>query len=187
MTIRAPFRTLYTPDYRINSYEREVFFETLGCCWALNGRNVSGEFCVRLVMDLSGVELLYGCPMAQLSEELVGNLVHVFGHRPRNWQQSYSVLEDSARALLDSMNVNDFLNFNAGFQDGVRQVLEDCNFWTRECETAFLSLKFYANNLVECDLRSARHKGVYASLLSEFMQTCHLACCEDRKRNPLHY
>ena len=187
MTIRAPFKTLYTTGYKANSYEREVFYETLGCCWALSVQNVSGEFPIRLLLDLASVELLYGCPTERLSDELVSTLVHVFQHRPKPWQHAQQVVHNSMMALLDGCTTHDFLNFNAGIQDGVRQVLEDCTFWSRDCDTAFLAVKFYANNLVECDMRSVRHKAVYASLISEFMQTCHLACCEDRKRNPLHY
>lgn len=180
MTIRAPFKTLYTTGYKANSYEREVFYETLGCCWALSARNVTGDFSIQLLIDLSGVELLYGCPTEKLSEELVSTLIHLFQHRPRYPMQAHALLEDSCNALLDGMDVNDFLNFGSGFQDGVRQVLEECEFWCRDCETRFRAMKYYGANLVETDLNSVKHKNTYAALLTEFLLTTQTRCMAER-------
>jgi hypothetical protein len=180
MTIRAPFKTLYTTGYKANSYEREVFYETLGCCWALSARNVTSDFSIKLLIDLSSVELLYGCPTERLSEELVSTMTHLFQHRPRHPMQAHALLGDSCNALLDGMNVNDFLNFGSGFQDGVRQVLEECEFWCRDCETAYLALKYYGMNLVETDLNSQKHKTTYAALLAEFLLTSQRYCVIER-------
>lgn len=180
MTIRAPFKTLYTTGYKANSYEREVFYETLGCCWALSARNVTGDFSIQLLIDLSGVELLYGCPTEKLSEELMSTLIHLFQHRPRYPMQAQALLQDSCNALLDGMDINDFLNFGSGFQDGVRQVLEECDFWCRDCETAYLAMKYYGMNLIETDLNSQKHKATYAALLAEFLLTSQRACVMER-------
>lgn len=187
MTIRAPFKTLYTTGYKTNSYEREVFYETLGCCWALSARNVTGDFSIQLLIDLSGVELLYGCPTEKLSEELVSTLIHLFQHRPRHPLQAHGLLEDSCNALLDGMNTHDFLNFGSGFQDGVRQVLEECDFWCRQCETAYRALKYCGTNLVETELGDQRHKNTYAALLAEFLLTSQKACLVERGQKATPY
>lgn len=187
MTIRAPFKTLYTQGYKAKSFEREVFYETLGCCWSLSARNVSGDFSIQLLMDLSRVELLYGCPTEKLSDELVSTLTHLFQHRPRYTAQAQALLDDSSKALLDDMDVHDFLNFASGFQDGIRQVIEDCSFWCRECETAYLALKYYSNNLVETEMQDPRHKQSYAALLAEFLALTQRRCLSEKGQNAMPF
>lgn len=170
MTIRAPYKVLHSSPYKKYSFEREVFFETIGACWALSSRNVSGIFGIQLQFDLSRVHLLYGVPSAHLPAPLLFNILTVFQTRPRSGiQAQHGHVELNALGLVEDMNEADFLNFTTGFQDAVNQILEPLDCWTKECQQAHLALKYYGLNLVESGMRDSRFKRTYADLLVNYL------------------
>ena len=172
MTIRAPYQVLHSTPYKHYSFEREVFFETLGACWALSARNVSGVFAMQLQIDLSRVKLFYGIPSMHLPENLLFQMLNVFQTRPRMSTGAHHVhAEHNALEMINDMNEGDFLNFTTGFQDAVGQILEPLECWTKECQQAHLALKYYGLNLVESGMKDARFKRTYADLLVNYLLT----------------
>lgn len=172
MTIRAPFATDHTPYPRPHSYEREVFFETLGACWALSARNISGQFPLQLQLDLSRLTLLYGTPAVDLQPVDFFRFLHAFQRRPNPGHHiSYSGLELQALLLIDDMTEADFLNFSTGMADAVAQILSQMDCWGQECQLAFMALKYYGLNLIETNLQDPAIKRTYADLLCQFL-TC---------------
>lgn len=170
MTIRAPYCTLHERPYAPLSFEREVLFETLGCCWALSTKNVDGEFPVSLLIDLSNVDLLYGCPTEKLSDETIGSLVRAFRSRSKKGDE-FKQIEHNALELIQSMDSNDFLSFHAGMHDTVEQILKPDPFWTLACEEAYLSLRYFSLNLLDASNASLQYKRTFARLLTEFLIT----------------
>jgi hypothetical protein len=188
MTLRAPYQVLHCTPYRQQSFEREVFFETLGACWALSARNVSGAFAMQLQLDLSRVQLLYGVPSRHLPEHLLFQFLQVFQYRPKlppgslQRQAAHHALE-----LIESMDENDFLNFTTGFQDAVKQMLEPLVCWTTECRQANLALKYYGLNLVESRMEQPRFKRSYADLLANYLLTTQLVFQQDHRTTSYHF
>lgn len=170
MTIRAPYCTVHERPYSPLSFEREVLFETLGCCWALSTKNVDGEFPIGLLVDLSNVDLLYGCPTEKLGDEVIGSLVRAFSARSKKGDE-FKHIEHNALELIQSMDSNDFLSFHAGMHDTVEQILKPDPFWTLECEEAYLSLRYFSLNLLDASHASSHHKRLFACLLTEFLVT----------------
>ena len=187
MTIRAPFKALHSTPYKQYSFEREIFFETLGACWALSSRNVSGLFAVQLQIDLSRINLLYGVPATQLPEELVYTFLTLFQARPKlNAQDCPRILEHNAFELIEEMNEADFLNFTTGFQDAVKQVLEPLGSWNLNCRQAFISLKYYGLNLIETGMQDSKHRRTYAELLVRYLLTTQNIFREENKTSPFY-
>lgn len=182
MTIRAPYQVLHSTPYKHYSFEREVFFETLGACWALSARNVSGVFAMQLQIDLSRVKLLYGIPSMHLPESLLFQFLNVFQTRPRMSTGAHHVnAEHNAIAMINDMNEGDFLNFSTGFQDAVNQILEPLECWNKECQQAHLALKYYGLNLVESGMKDSRFKRTYADLLVNYLFTTQKIFMQDSK------
>lgn len=182
MTIRAPYQVLRTTPFKLHSFEREVFFETLGACWALSARNVSGLFALQLQLDLSRVHLLYGVPSANLPEALLFQFLNVFQSRPRQaLHEKQQHAEHHALEMLDEMTEGDFLNFSTGFQDTVNQILAPLDCWTTECQQSCLALKYYGLNLVESGMRQSKFKRTYADLLANYLLTTQRVFYQDSK------
>ena len=172
MTIRAPYQVLYSTPFKADSFQREVFLETLGACWALSSRNVSGAFAIQLQIDLSRIQLLYGIPSQHLPEPLFFQLLNVFQARPRAGFPAHQAdLEHNALELVESMSEADFLNFSTGFQDAVCQILEPLDCWDQECRQANLALKYYGLNLLESSKREFKVKRTYSDLLVNYLLT----------------
>lgn len=170
MTIRAPYKSLHRVAYKEFCYEREVFFETVGACWALSARNVSGMFPIQLQMDLSKIELLYGVPSVKLPADLFQSLTNLFQARPRQISlKRNKLLENNAMELMRSMNDADFLSFSMGFQDAVTQVLEPLEPWNSSCHQTYMALKFFGLTLIEHGLTNPSHRSIYADLLVEYI------------------
>ncbi|MDX1668710.1 MAG: hypothetical protein R3194_04785 [Limnobacter sp.] len=170
MTIRAPSCTLHERPYSPKSYEREVLFETLGCCWALSTKNADGEFSIRLLFDLSQVELLYGCPTEKLPEDTLTSLVRAFSAKSKN-SDGLIQIEHNALELIQSMDSQDFLSFHAGMHDCVDQLLRNDPLWTHEVEQAYLALRYCSLNLLDASAASLHDKRNFAELLAEFVIT----------------
>ncbi|WP_370261149.1 hypothetical protein [Limnobacter sp.] len=188
MTIRAPYQVVHTTPYKKYSFEREVFFETLGACWALSARNVSGVFALQLQIDLSRVRLLYGVPSAHLPEALLYQLLNAFQSRPRvGYEVCLQHVETNALALIEDMNEGDFLNFSTGFQDAITQILEPLDCWTQECQQAHLALKYYGLNLVESGMKEAKFKRTYADLLVNYMLCTQRVFLQEAKTTTFYF
>lgn len=170
MTIRAPSCTLHERPLSVQSYEREVLFETLGCCWALSTKNVDGEFSIGLLVDLSRVELLYGCPTEKLPEDTLTPLIRAFSARSKS-SDGLMQIEHNALELIQSMDSHDFLSFHAGMHDCTEQLLRNDLFWTSEVEQAYLALRYCSLNLLDANGASSHHKRNFAELLAEFVIT----------------
>lgn len=183
MTIRAPYQALHTTPYKKFSFEREVFFETLGACWALSSRNISGVFGLQLQIDLSRVHLLYGVPSTQLAQPLLFQFLNVFQTRPHHGQNMHLDLhlEHNSLALVEDMNESDFLNFTTGFQDAVKQILEPLAWWGKKCQQAHLALKYYGLNLVGKGINEEKFKRTYADLLVNYLLTTQQVCLQESK------
>jgi hypothetical protein len=170
MTIRAPYQVLHRTPYKTYSFQREVFFETLGACWALSSRNVSGIFAVQLQIDLSRLQLLYGVPSTHLPENLLSQILTVFQSRPRSDLRSQQRhVEHNALELIEEMNEADFLNYTTGFQDAVTQILEPMPCWTKECKQANLALKYYGLNVLQSGMKESKFKRTYSDLLVNYL------------------
>ncbi|HEX4918072.1 MAG TPA: hypothetical protein VFV43_09270 [Limnobacter sp.] len=188
MTIRAPYQVLHSTPYKKYSFEREVFFETLGACWALSARNVSGIFAMQLQIDLSRVKLLYGVPTAHLPETQLYQLLTVFQTRPKQgFDARHQVVENNALALIDDMNEGDFLNFSTGFQDAVTQILEPLDCWTQDCQQAHLALKYYGLNLVESGMKEPKFKRTYADLLVNYLLCTQRVFLQESKTSTFYF
>lgn len=188
MTLRAPYQVLHCTPYKPHSFQREVFFETLGACWALSARNVSGAFGLQLQMDLSRVQLLYGVPSQHLPEPLLFQFLNVFQYRPRQATCSTQAqAAHNALELIEDMTEADFLNFTTGFQDAVNQLLEPLDCWTDECRQAHLALKYYGLNLIESRLQQARFKRSYADLLVNYLLTTQLVFQQNLRSSSYHF
>ena len=188
MTIRAPYQVLHTRPFKKYSFEREVFFETLGACWALSSRNVSGMFAVQLQIDLSRVQLLYGVPSMQLPEPLLFQFLNVFQTSPRKSQHSQHMrTEHNALELVEDMNEADFLNFTTGFQDAVNQILGPLDWWTKECHQAHLALKYYGLNLLESGMKENKFKRTYADLLVNYLLTTQRVFLQEDKTSSFNF
>ncbi|HEX4856479.1 MAG TPA: hypothetical protein VFV28_06670 [Limnobacter sp.] len=188
MTLRAPYQVLHCTPYKQQSFEREVFFETLGACWALSARNVSGAFGMQLQLDLCRIQLLYGVPSQYLPEHLLFQFLHVFRYRPRqDGASGQAQAAHNALELIESMGEGDFLNFTTGFQDAVKQILEPLPCWTPECKQANLALKYYGLNLVESRMEQARFKRSYADLLANYLLTTQLVFKQDSRTTSYHF
>lgn len=188
MTIRAPYQVMHINPYKKYSFEREVFFETLGACWALSSRNVSGVFAMQLQIDLSRVQLLYGVPSSHLPESLLFQFLNVFQTRPRSGAHTRHInAEHNALELIEDMNEADFLNFTTGFQDAVNQILEPLDCWTKECQQAHLALKYYGLNLVETGMREPKFKRTYADLLVNYLLTTQRVFLQESKTSMYNF
>ncbi len=172
MTIRTPYLTQYCSPLKKYSFEREVFFETLGACWALSARNVSGMFAIQLQIDLSRIQLLYGIPSSQLPETLLFQFLNIFQFKQHKSSNSEHLhVEHNAIELIEEMSESDFLNFISGFQDAVSQILEPLSCWNMECQQAYMALKYYGPNLIESGMNERKFKHVYANLLANYLST----------------
>lgn len=188
MTIRAPYMVLHSSPYKKYSFEREIFFETLGACWALSSRNVSGIFGMQLQIDLSRVQLLYGVPSVHLPEPLLFKMLTVFQTRPRNGMNGqHAHVEHNALGLVEDMNEADFLNFTTGFQDAVNQILEPLDCWSKECQQAHLALKYYGLNLVESGMRDSKFKRTYADLLVSYLASTQRVFLQDNRTSTFNF
>lgn len=189
MTLRAPYQTLHGHHCKPLSFEREVLMETLGACWALNARNVSGQFALHLQIDLSRVQLLYGVPAVQLPERLLLDLIRVFQsrHATHATRQPTQGTEHNAIALIEGMDEADFLNFSTGFHDTVKQVLQHQPWWSNECMQANMALKYHGMNLIESGMHGAKVKRTYASLLCDYLSTTQRLFMQEIKTSPLHW
>lgn len=188
MTIRAPYQVLHNSSYRKNSFEREVFFETVGACWALSARNVSGMFGMQLQIDLSRVQLLYGVPSAELPEALLFQFLTVFQSRPRTSLNSQHMhMQHNALELIDDMNEADFLNFTTGFQDAVSQILEPQECWNKECQQAHVALKYYGLNLIESSMKEVKFKRTYADLLVNYLMITQRVFLQESKTSTYNF
>ncbi|GLR25312.1 hypothetical protein [Limnobacter litoralis] len=188
MTIRSPYQTLHCNAYPEHCYEREIFFETLGACWALSARNVSGMFPIQLRLDLCKINLLYGVPSADLPQELLNKLTVLFQSRPAGQPaHGRSVVETNAMAMMREMNRADFLSFSMGFQDAVEQVLVHAECWNPRCQRAYMAIKFSAMSLIEQGFNSEKHRGTYADLLSEYLNITQSVFSSESKTYPLNH
>lgn len=187
MTLRAPYETLHGHACKRQSFEREVLLETLGACWALSARNVSGQFALHLQIDLSRVQLLYGVPAVQLPERLLLDLMRVFQHRPAHSAQSTQAMERNALALVDNMDEADFLNFSTGFHDTVKQILHHQAWWNTECIQANMALKYHSMNLIESGMHSSKIKRTYADLLCAYLANTQRVFLQEIKASPMHW
>jgi hypothetical protein len=165
-----------------------VFFETLGACWALSARNVSGMFPIQLQLDLSKLELLYGIPSMQLEPETIDTLIALFQVRPKQTSLKPSTrLESNAHGLLNEMNNSDFLSFTMGFQDAVNQVLEQLDPWDHHCQQSYLALKFFSITLIEHGVSNPHHRSIYADLLVEYILTTQYTFALEKKTSSFNY
>lgn len=188
MSIRAPHQTLYRPVAKVQSYEREVFFETLGACWALSARNVSGQFAIQLHIDLTRVNLLYGIPAQQLTDTLLLDFLRTFQARNLrlNAECRHQVVHNALQ-MLDGMTESDFLNFSTAFQDAVGQILQHLPCWTPECMRANMALKYYGMNLIESRMESQVAKRHYAELLANYLQTTQAVFLLEHRLSPMFW
>lgn len=172
MSIRAPYQTFYTPDFRPFSFEREVLYETVGALWALSAKNVSGQFAIQLQIDLSRLNLLYGVPAMQVPQNLMCKLLSVFQFRPKVGDADLLTLTNhQAVELMEGMNECDFLNFSAGFSDATKQLLEPHDAWCLDCREAFSALKYQSMSVMESRMTNSSVKRQYAELLVHYLQT----------------
>lgn len=189
MTLRAPHQTLHSHHCKPLSFEREVLMETLGACWALSARNVSGQFALHLQIDLSRVQLLYGVPAVQLPERLLLDLIRVFQnqHNLRTKAQSTQNMEHNSIALVEGMDEADFLNFSTGFHDTVKQILQHQAWWSTECMQADMALKYHGMNLIESGMHATKVKRTYAGLLCDYLCTTQRVFMQGIKTSPMHW
>jgi hypothetical protein len=182
MTIRAPHHAVRCKLPKTASFEREVLFETLGACWALSARNVSGYFSVQLQIDLSRLQLLYGVPCVNLPEAMLLRIMHSFQAQPKaDGQAQRDATERNALLLLGDMSEADFLNFSTGFNDAVVQVLQLHPAWGTPCRQAHLALKYYGVNLIEQGLQDERTKRTYAELLYSYLEVTHKVFRQEKR------
>ena len=170
MAIRAPLDTLHSRSFPSLCLEREAFYETLGCCWALSAKQVNNEFAIEFLIDLSRVNLLYGQPTEQLSESMVGMLLRAFSSPAKN-RDDIRRIEHNALELVQSMESHDFLSFHSGMHDAVDQVLKYSAVWTPATERAYLAFRYFSLNLLDITAASDEQKQDVAALLTEFLLT----------------
>ncbi|MFN4327595.1 MAG: hypothetical protein ACK4FF_01855 [Limnobacter sp.] len=171
MSIRAPYCTLHRPAPRAMSLEREVFYETLGACWALSARNVSGYFGLQLQIDLTRVNLLYGVPAVDLDEHLLMDFLRTFqARKAARGDRPHERILQQAQNMVHGMDTQDVLNFSTAFEDAVGQVLDEDPDWSTECSRARLALKYQALQLLDRELASPRAKKRYAQLLANYLR-----------------
>lgn len=171
MTLKAPVGTLHTPLPQRGSLERELWFESLGCCWALSVKNIEGRFPIQLMIDLSRYEGPSGNMVQALGASRFADLVQAFQLRVPHNRDGRSITERHANHLLKRMNVDDLLCFMAGMSDTIEEFLRPAFFWDDGCQSAWLSLKFYSLNPIESKLESTSHKARFATLLTDLVIT----------------
>lgn len=170
MTLKAPFGDLLSPAPKSKSLEREIWFEALGCCWALSVKNVEGRFPIQLMMDLAKCEGPSGNLVKAIGGAKFNDLIQAFSRRIPSNRDGQAITERNARYLINKMDLEDFLCFMAGMSDTVDEQLRTAFFWDEQCQTNWLSLRFYSLNLIEAKQSTAAQRAHFAELLASFLQ-----------------